>query len=125
MGARRALGRFNVELAAAAQSIRFSRAEVTMHEEFDWLVSFLLSDSRHRQALAQMLRVIAACVRNEKAADARDAASSLVRYLVTQLVQIRLMHIADSYRNTNGDRIDPSSALPQALKQFESQIVQR
>src|SRR5262249_29980512 len=35
--ARRAYARYHVELAAATQSARLSRAEFSMHEEFDWL----------------------------------------------------------------------------------------
>ena len=50
--ARRALGRFHVEVSAGAQSMRLTRAELAMHEEFDWLVQVLLQEAVHRRAIA-------------------------------------------------------------------------
>jgi DNA-binding FadR family transcriptional regulator len=61
--ARRALGRFHVELAAGAQSMRLTRAELVMHEEFDWLVEVLLEGEGHRQAVAQAMQAVSISVR--------------------------------------------------------------
>ena len=61
--ARRALGRFHVELAAGAQSIRLTRAELLMHEEFDWLVQVLLDGEGHRRAIAQAMQAVSISVR--------------------------------------------------------------
>ncbi|CCH79769.1 Putative GntR-family transcriptional regulator (modular protein) [Nostocoides japonicum T1-X7] len=92
--ARRALGRFHVELAAAAQSMRLTRAELALHEEFDWLVQVLLRDETHRRAIVRTMLEVSATVRAGDAAAAWVAGEQLTAYLVTELTRSRLRLIA-------------------------------
>lgn len=93
-GARRALGRFQVELSAGAQSMRLTRAELAAHEEFDWLVQALLHDERQRQAVATRMLAIAAAVSAGNELSAWHAGEQLVSYQVTELMRTRLLMIA-------------------------------
>lgn len=92
--ARRALGRFHIELSAGAQSMRLTRAELTAHEEFDWLVQALLHDRNQRQAVAARMRAVAASVGVGDQLAAWRAGEQLVSYLVTELMRTRLQMIA-------------------------------
>ena len=92
--ARRALGRFDVELAAGAQSMRLTRAELAVHEEFDWLVQMLLQDKNQRHAVAARMRAVAASIGAGNQMAAWRAGEQLVSYLVTELMRRRLQMIA-------------------------------
>lgn len=92
--ARRALGRFHVELAAGAQSMRLTRSELIMHDEFDWLVQVLLQQESHRQAVAQTMRVVSNSVRAGDAPAASYAGERMVSYIVTELMRARLQMLA-------------------------------
>jgi DNA-binding FadR family transcriptional regulator len=50
--ARRAHGRFHLELAAAGQSMRLNQAEFAMHDQLDWLFGLVLDDEEKRLARA-------------------------------------------------------------------------
>ena len=95
--ARRALGRFHVELSAAAQSMRLTRAELVVHEEFDWLVQVLLQHKRHRLAIAETMRAISTHVRAGDANAAWHAGERMASYVVTELMRARLQMIAARY----------------------------
>jgi DNA-binding FadR family transcriptional regulator len=95
--ARRALGRFHVELSAGAQSMRLTRAELAVHEEFDWLVQVLLQRDDHRRAVADTMRAVAAAVRAGDADAAWQAGERMVFYLVTELMRARLGMIAERH----------------------------
>ena len=92
--ARRSYARYHVELAAAAQSARLSRAEFGMHEEFDWLAGLILSDPRRRRDSARALRAITAAVRDQRPRAAQAAAERHVTAVITELARLRLALIA-------------------------------
>lgn len=95
--ARRALGHFHVELAAGAQSMRLTRAELVVHEEFDWLVQTLLQHERRRRAIARSMRTVADHVRVADADSAWRAGELMVSQIVTELMRERLQMIAARY----------------------------
>lgn len=99
--ARRALGRFHVELAAAAQSMRLTRAELALHEEFDWLTQVLLQAPEHRAGVADAMAAVAAAVGRGEVVRAWNASEQLVTDLVTGLARARLRMLADRHA---GDR---------------------
>jgi DNA-binding FadR family transcriptional regulator len=113
--ARRALGRFHVELSAGAQSMRLTRAELVMHEEFDWLVQVLLEEERQRQALAQAMQAVSVSVRVGDANAAWHAGERMVSYVLTELMRARLQMIAARYsqprRESRGDSGDLAGEL--------------
>ncbi len=92
--ARQAYGRFHVEMAAAAQSGRMSRAEFSLHEEFDWLLTISLSDPDHRRQTAGELREIVGAINRREPDNARDAAERHAQATTDSLVMIRLNSIA-------------------------------
>lgn len=97
--ARRAYARYHVELAAAAQSTRLSRAEFSMHEEFDWLVGLILSDPLRRRDSARALRALTSAVRNQQPKSAHVAAERHVTAAIKELVRLRLELIAAQHRS--------------------------
>ncbi|BAK34018.1 putative GntR family transcriptional regulator [Microlunatus phosphovorus NM-1] len=111
-GARRALGRFQVEVSAGAQSMRLTRAELAAHEEFDWLVQVLLHDEAHRQAVATRMQAIATSVGAGNESAAWQAGEQLVSYQVTELMRTRLQMIATRTRSggTEHDRVGDLAA---------------
>ena len=100
--ARRALGRFHVELAAGAQSMRLTRAELVVHEEFDWLVQVLLQQDGHRRAIAATMRLVADAVRDGDADTAWHAGERMVSYVLTELMRARLRMIAERHGGPRG-----------------------
>ena len=92
--ARRANGRFHLELAAAAQSKRLARAEFTMHEELDWLFGLALSTPHERRSNADRLLAVVEALNHRDAAAARDAAQLQIEALVGRLSQLRLEALA-------------------------------
>ena len=92
--ARRAHGRFHLELASAAQSMRMTRAEFAVHEQIDWLFGLALQTPEERAAAAEGLEKVAAAVRTRKAKRARAHAEKHVARLIDRLAQLRLEGIA-------------------------------
>jgi DNA-binding FadR family transcriptional regulator len=92
--ARRAHGRFHLELASAAQSTRLVRAEFAMHEQIDWLFGLALTDRRERRHSAAALADVVEAVRANDAPAARVAAARQIDGLVDRLAQLRLEAIA-------------------------------
>jgi len=92
--ARRAHGRFHLELAAAAQSMRLTRAEFAVHEQLDWLFGLALDTPEERAESAERLAGIAAAVLRHDPDAARAAAEAHVDSLVRRLAQLRLQIIA-------------------------------
>jgi DNA-binding FadR family transcriptional regulator len=113
--ARRALGRFHVELSAGAQSMRLTRAELVMHEEFDWLVQVLLGDEDCRRAVAHAMQAIVTSVRAGDADASWHAGERMVTYVVTELMRARLKMIAARYSQprhaSRGDAGDLAATL--------------
>ena len=96
--ARRAYARYHVELAAATQSARLSRAEFSMHEEFDWLAGLILSDPLRRRDSARALHAVTAAVRDQQPRAAEAAAQEHVTAVFKELVRLRLELIAAPHR---------------------------
>ena len=83
--ARRALGRFYLELASAAQSKRLARAEFAVHEQIDWLFGLALTNREERRAAAAALGAVVDAVRDHDADTARTAAAAQIDRLVNRL----------------------------------------
>jgi DNA-binding FadR family transcriptional regulator len=93
--ARRALGRFYLELASAAQSKRLARAEFAVHEQIDWLFGLALTNPAERRASATALGAVVDAVSTHDADAARTAAAAQIDRLVGRLAQRRLEVIAE------------------------------
>ena len=121
--ARRALGRFHVELSAGAQSMRLTRAELLVHEEFDWLVQVLLQQDDHRRTIAETMRAVAGTVRAGDADAAWRAGERMVSYVVTELMRARLRMIAERFpRSRRGSK---SGDLAAELRLIFDRIVKQ
>lgn len=96
--ARRAHGRFHVELASAAQSMRLTRAEFGVHEELDWLFGLALGTQERRLASSHGLLEIVDAVRSRDPQRARAAAETYSISLIGELVQLRLQAIASRHQ---------------------------
>jgi DNA-binding FadR family transcriptional regulator len=96
--ARRAYARYHFELAAATQSARLSRAEFSMHEEFDWLAGLILSDPLRRRDSARALQAVTAAVRDQQPGAAHAAAQQHITAVFKELVRLRLELIAAPHR---------------------------
>lgn len=124
--ARRALGRFHVELSAGAQSMRLTRAELVVHEEFDWLAQVLLQDQDHRRAIAETMRAIADAVRVGDGESAWQAGERMVSYLVTELMRARLRMIAELHagprRTARGKRSDLAAEVRMIFDRIVKQL---
>jgi DNA-binding FadR family transcriptional regulator len=118
--ARRAHGRFHVELASAAQSMRMTRAEFAVHEEIDWLFGLALETSQQRAASARGLGEIAAAVQHGDAPAARNAAERYSLQLVRELAQLRLALIAERQLR---DRTAPRSTLDEEVAAYASAML--
>lgn len=124
--ARRAYARYHVELAAAAQSTRLSRAEFSMHEEFDWLIGLILSDPLRRRDSARALRAVTTAVRNQQPEAAHAAAERHVTAVIKELVRLRLGLIAAQHRSARmatGRGEHQTFALE--IRRFAEHIVQQ
>lgn len=92
--ARRAHGRFLLELASAAQSMRMTRAEFAVHEQIDWLFGLALHTPDERRDSSAALAEIAAAVRARNPKKARAAAEQHIANLIDRLAQRRFEQIA-------------------------------
>jgi DNA-binding FadR family transcriptional regulator len=92
--ARRAHGRFHLELASAAQSMRLTRAEFAVHEQIDWLFGLALRSRKERVDSARTLSTVVDALQKQDPVAARAAAESYVATLVKRLAQLRLELIA-------------------------------
>ncbi|MFF9281294.1 FadR/GntR family transcriptional regulator [Streptomyces griseosporeus] len=86
----RLYGRFHVELAAAAQSARLTREQVSLQTEIGALPCLVLSDDAYREEVAERHRAVIAAVQD----GARDSAGALaercVRESTARLIGVRL-----------------------------------
>lgn len=124
--AQRAYARYHVELAAAAQSTRLSRAEFSMHEEFDWLVGLILSDPARRRASAQALRAVAAAVRDQQPQAAHASAERHVAAVIQELARLRLELIAARHLSarTPPARVE-NQTFAAEIRRFAGHILQQ
>jgi DNA-binding FadR family transcriptional regulator len=114
--ARRAHGRFHIELAAAAQSTRMTRAELELYEEFDWLLGGALTDVEgRRKAVDELSEIVAAVGRGDPEA-ARAASTGHSVSTVEALANLRLAAIAS--------QADPAAVEGRSIVEQLSQIVE-
>lgn len=122
--ARRIFGRFHLELAAAGQSMRLSRAELVMHEDFDWLTTALLDRERHRDVCGRAMLRVATAVRDHDADAARLSAGDLIGYLVAELAGDRLALIAQRHQREPGGA-DAAVGFVDAVRSFADTYTRR
>jgi DNA-binding FadR family transcriptional regulator len=122
--ARRAHGRFHVELASATQSARMTRAEFTVHEEIDWLFGMSLQNETQRQHSSLELLAITQAVRARQPSKARARAEKYSTHLVNELAQLRLETIAERRGSSNAGMRDAArTSLPKELGTLLSALV--
>jgi DNA-binding FadR family transcriptional regulator len=120
LDARRAHGRFLLELASAAQSMRMTRAEFAVHEQIDWLFGLALQTTDERTASSAGLSAIADAVRSRDPQRARAAAEVYVSGLLARLARLRFERIA-AHRDVNGAAV--STTLAGELDAIVSSLV--
>lgn len=114
-------GRFHLELAAAAQSLRLSKAEFGIQEELDWMLGVSLADAGMRRSLSAGLLAIADAVVQRRAGEARAAAETHSVELVEMLTRHRLELL--SYSSGAATPRTGRSSLVQALRDVADDIV--
>jgi len=107
LDARRAHGRFHLELAAAAQSRRMTEAQIGMYEEFDWLFGLALADPAWRRRSAEELAAVAHAVSAHDADAASSAAKTHAESTVAALNGLRLAAIARDVGASRRNRATP------------------
>ena len=117
--ARRAHGRFHIELAAVAQSRRMTEAQIAMYEEFDWLLGLALSDSEWRKTSADELLLIADAIARRDPDGAREAAQAHAASTVAAVNALRLAALAAE----GGDESRAVRATPKALASEVEHVV--
>ena len=80
--ARRAHGRFFLELSSAAQSMRLTSAQFAAHEQIDWLFGLALQTPDERAVASAGLDSIAVAVRERSSTRARDAAAEHIERMI-------------------------------------------
>ncbi len=123
--ARRAHGRFHVELASAAQSMRMSRAEFAVHEEIDWLFGLALDNAARREVSAAGLQEIVEAVQSRDADKARMVAQQYSSRLVLELGRLRLQALASSRLGEKHLTANhpPSSSLANEIDSIQQAIL--
>lgn len=115
--ARRALGHFHMELAVASQSARLSRAEMRIHEEFDWLLGITLDEKGAREEAARSMDAVIEAVAGERVDDARTTAHDLMDAMISRLARTRMSLVAGPARD---GRPVSESSLAEELQTFTS-----
>ena len=90
----RAHARFDVELAAVAQSVRLSAAALQVYEEFGWLLALAHEDRSYTTQCAQTMSDIIEQIKSGKPEAAASIARSRTRTSFDSLVRLRLQLIA-------------------------------
>ncbi|MYR01547.1 MULTISPECIES: GntR family transcriptional regulator [unclassified Streptomyces] len=86
----RLYGRFHVELAAAAQSARLTREQLTLQGEVGALLCLVLAEDSCREEVADRQRELISAVQDGDHATAGTLAERCVREPVARLVAVRL-----------------------------------
>ncbi|MFE3169176.1 FadR/GntR family transcriptional regulator [Streptomyces sp. NPDC059224] len=86
----RLYGRFQVELAAAAQSARLTREQVALQTEVGALLCLVLGDDEYREEVADRHRSVISAVQDGADASARELAERCVRDSTARLIALRL-----------------------------------
>lgn len=89
-----AYSRFHLELAAAAQSVRLSTAEVKLQGEHGWVFGLMLADDHQRDSLAHRLGLLVNAVERSDATYARKLTNEQARVDTAWLLELRLSQLA-------------------------------
>lgn len=117
--ARRAHGHFQMELAAAGQSMRMTRAEFAAHEEVDWLLALAFGSQAQRLASSEGLLALARAVGAHDVAAAKAASTSYTSILLSELAAVRLRLIAADHQS----RPASVSTMSQEIVNFASSLL--
>ncbi|MGE0219512.1 GntR family transcriptional regulator [Mycolicibacterium sp.] len=98
--ARRAYCRFQIEVAAAAQSTRLSRAELAMHEELGWFLDLALPNAERRSECAAQLLGLTEAIRQQNVERARALAAQQVSDIVDGISRARIALLSKSSPST-------------------------
>lgn len=86
----RIYGRFHVELAAAAQSARLTRAQIALQTEVGALLCLVLGDDAYREEVADRHRAVVRAVQDGAPEPARTLAERCVEESAGRLAALRL-----------------------------------
>ncbi|MFG2786018.1 FadR/GntR family transcriptional regulator [Streptomyces sp. NPDC048419] len=86
----RVYGRFHVELAAAAQSARLTREQVSLQTEIGAVLCLVLGDDEYREEVADRHRSVISAVQDGAHETARELAERCVQESTARLVALRL-----------------------------------
>jgi len=86
----RVFGRFHVELAAAAQSARLTREEITLQTEVGALLRLVLGDDGYLEDTADRHRAVISAVHDGADDRARALAEQCVQTSMARLIELRL-----------------------------------
>ncbi|MEV8546826.1 GntR family transcriptional regulator [Streptomyces sp. NPDC051572] len=86
----RIYGRFHVELAAAAQSARLTREEVTLQTEVGALMRLVLGEDEYLMDVLARHRAVISAVHDGADDRARDLAEQCVQTSMARLIELRL-----------------------------------
>ncbi|WP_162463823.1 MULTISPECIES: FCD domain-containing protein [unclassified Mycolicibacterium] len=120
--ARRAYGRFHIEVAAAAQSTRLNRAELAMHEEFDWFLNVVLQSAEQRGRCSAQLLELTDAIRLQNVDLARALAERHVTGLVEQISHDRFRLLA-AQPSSLASRPSGAAGFSRAAKQFANDVI--
>lgn len=95
LSACRAHARFDVELAAVAQSVRLSAAALQVYEEFGWLLALAHEEQDYTTQCAQMMSDIIERIESGKPEGAASIARTRTRNSFDSLIRLRLQLIAE------------------------------
>ena len=121
--ARRAYGRFQIEVAAAAQSTRLNRAELAMHDEFDWFLQAVLRHAEQRARCCAELMALTEAIRLQNAQRARSVAERHVLGLIEQISRERLQLLAAQQPSRSNDAFVSVTELVDTVKKFAHAVV--
>lgn len=99
--ASRARARFDLELAAASQSVRLSSAQIQIYEEFGWLLSMPHADTQFREFESKAVRGIVENIRARNTEMASGSAREHARRTFDYLIRHRLALIAAQEDSAN------------------------
>ncbi|MGW1894868.1 FadR/GntR family transcriptional regulator [Streptomyces sp. NPDC002004] len=98
----RLYGRFHVELAAAAQSARLTREQITLQGEVGVLLCLVLGDDGYVDEVADRHRAVISAVHDGADDTAGRLAEHCVRDSVARLIALRLALSADAHHHGPG-----------------------
>ena len=122
--ARRAHGRFHLELAAAAQSWRITEAQIAMYEQFDWLLGLALADPGWRAQAGEELRAIADAVAQRRPEAAKSAAAAHSVSTVVTLNEHRLAAIASNHSGSFSDLDRSADGLAREVQRVLAAVLE-